>query len=141
MGSAGTAARGTTIRTCCPPVGGHGLGFDPQTRAAATVRYSARAWGTELVVHVTGIPPGTSCQFWVTSTTGQDIPAGAWAIAPGQRHAWYPASAPVPVPSLRSFEVTTAGKTLVTVLTHRASAPPRSQGLTLNPKPAPGGRR
>lgn len=97
-------------------------GFNPQTRAGATVRYSARAWGTQLEVHVTGIPAGATCQFWVTSATGQHIPTGAWAIAAGQQHAWYPASAPVPVSSLRSFEVTSAGRTLVTVQARRTTA-------------------
>lgn len=60
-------------------------GFNPVTRAGAVVRYSARAWGADLEVRVSGIPVGTICQFWVTSTTGQDTPAGAWAIAAGQR--------------------------------------------------------
>src|SRR6266516_4736537 len=103
-------------------------GFNRQTRAGATVQYSARAWGTELEVHVSGIPAGTTCQFWVTSTTGQHIATGAWAIATGQQHAWYPASAPVPLSSLRSFEVTSAGKTLVTVQAHQAIALPHTQG-------------
>jgi predicted anti-sigma-YlaC factor YlaD len=106
-------------------------GFNPVTRAGAVVRYSARAWGADLEVQVSGIPVGTICQFWVTSTTGQDIPAGAWTIAAGQRHAWYPASAPVPVSGLRSYEVTSAGKTLVTV---QASTGPSSRNLMESPR-------
>jgi hypothetical protein len=97
--------------------------FNSATGVGATVRYTARAWGTQLEVHVTGIPSGITCRFWVTTSHGQDIAAGGWAIAAGQQHTWYPASTPVPVSGLRSFEVTSAGKTLATVLAHRR--PPR----------------
>jgi len=97
-------------------------GFSPVTRAAATVRYSARAWGTQLQVHVAGIPAGTSCQFWVISTTGHDIPAGGWTVAAGHQDAWYPVSTWLPVLGLRGFQVTSAGETLVTIQTHRTPA-------------------
>lgn len=101
-------------------------GFDRETGAGATVRYAARAGGTQLEVHVTGIPVGTTCQFWVTSTAGQSIPAGAWAVLPGQRHTWYPASVPVPPASLSSFDLTSGGKVLVVVPVRQASARPHS---------------
>jgi hypothetical protein len=94
-------------------------GFSPVTRAAATIRYSARAWGTQLEIRVSGIPAGTNCQFWVISTAGRDIPVGGWRIAGGHQDAWYPASTWVPVPGLRGFQVTSTGKTLVTIRTHQ----------------------
>ena len=78
-------------------------GFNPASRAGATVRYSSQPWGTQLEVHVTGIRAGSTCQFWVTGTAGQHILAGAWLIVSGQRRSWYPASAPVPIASMRSF--------------------------------------
>lgn len=90
-------------------------GFNPATRAGATVRYSGRPWGTQLQVHVTGIAAGSTCQFWVTSKTGQHIPTAAWVIVTGRQQAWYPASAPVPVSGLRSFDVSKAGKIVVTI--------------------------
>ena len=105
------------------PVGGPGaaiaMGFSPVTRAAVTVRYSARAWGTQMEIHVTGIPAGTSCQFWVISATGHDIPAGGWTVAAGHQDVWYPASTWLPIPRLHGFQVTGTGKTLVTIRTHR----------------------
>jgi hypothetical protein len=105
------------------PVGGRGAaiatGFSPVTRAAVTVRYSARAWGTQMEIHVTGIPAGTSCQFWVISATGHDIPVGGWTIAAGHQDAWYPASTSLPIPRLHGFQVTGTGKALVTIWTHR----------------------
>jgi SLT domain-containing protein len=88
---------------------------NPVTRAWAAIRYSARPWGTELEVHVTGVAAGTRCQFWVTSLRGQDLAAGGWTIAAGHQAAWYPASAPFQPASLRGFAVTAGGKVLVTV--------------------------
>jgi hypothetical protein len=48
-------------------------GANPVTRAWAAIRYTARPWGTELAVRVTGVAAGTRCQFWVTSLRGQDV--------------------------------------------------------------------
>jgi len=94
-------------------------GFSPVTRADATVRYSARAWGTQVEIQVAGIPAGTSCRFWVISAAGRDIPAGGWTTAGGHQDTWYPASTWLPVSSLRGFQVTSTGETLVTIWTHR----------------------
>jgi hypothetical protein len=101
------------------PLAATATGFSPVTRAGATVRYSARAWGTQVQVHVRGMPTGTSCQFWVISAAGRDIPTGGWTIAGGHQDTWYPASTWLPVRSLRGFQVTSTGKTLVTIWTHR----------------------
>jgi hypothetical protein len=105
------------------PAGGPGAaiatGFSPLTRAAVTVRYSAHAWGTQMEIHATGIPAGTSCQFWVISATGHEIPAGGWTIAAGHQDVWYPASTWLPIPRLRGFQVTGTGKTLVIIRAHR----------------------
>ena len=108
------------------------VGTDPATGAGATVRYSGMRGGTQLEVHVTGIPSGTTCQFWVTSTAGRLIPAGAWAVLPGQQHTWNPASVPVPAASLRSFDITSGSRLLVVIPVHR---PPGRSGTR------PGGGR
>ena len=109
-------------------------GTDPATGAGATVRYSPRPGGTRLEVHVTGVPVGTTCQFWVTSTAGQLIPAGAWAVLPGQQHAWNPASVPVPATSLRSFDITSGSRVLVVI---PVRLPPGRSGT--GPGGGPGG--
>ena len=57
----------------------------------------------------------TTCQFWVTSTDGPSIPAGAWTVLPGQQRTQDPASVPVPPPSLRSFDLTSGGKVLLVI--------------------------
>lgn len=90
-------------------------GVNPVTGAWAAVRYTTRPWGTEMEVRVTGVAAGTRCQVWVTGPRGQEVAAGGWTIAAGREAAWYPASAPFPAGSLRSFEVTARGTTLVTV--------------------------
>jgi anti-sigma factor RsiW len=87
----------------------------PATGAWAAVRYAAQPWGAELEVRVTGIPPGTRCRLRVTNTQGQDIAAGGWTITASSQHTWYPASVPWPTGSLRGFDITAGGQTLVTV--------------------------
>ena len=90
-------------------------GDSPATGAWAAVRYAAQPWGAELEVRVTGILAGTRCQLRVTNAQGQDIAAGGWTIAAGSQHTWYPASVPWPTSSLRGFDITAGGQTLVTV--------------------------
>ncbi len=90
-------------------------GGSPATGAWAAVRYAAQHWGAELEVRVTGIPAGTRCQLRVTNAQGQDIAAGGWTITVGSQHTWYPASVPWPTGSLRGFDITAGGQTLVTV--------------------------
>jgi Putative zinc-finger len=90
-------------------------GGSPATGAWAAVRYAAEPWGAELEVRVTGILVGTRCQLRVTNAQGQDTAVGGWTITAGSQHTWYPASVPWPTASLRGFDITTDGQTLVTV--------------------------
>jgi anti-sigma factor RsiW len=90
-------------------------GASPVTGVSAAIRYAAEPWGSELDVHVTGIPVGTRCQLWVTGPRGQAVAAGGWTIAASGQPAWYPASVPFPAGALRGFEVTAGGKAQVTV--------------------------
>jgi len=90
-------------------------GDGPTTGAWAAVRYAAQPWGAELEVQVTGIPTGTRCQLRVTNAQDQAIAAGGWTITAGSQHTWYPASVPWPASSLRGFDITAGGQTLVTV--------------------------
>jgi hypothetical protein len=87
----------------------------PATGVSAAVRYAAQPWGAEVEVRVTGIPVGTRCQLRVTDAQGQEIAAGGWTITAGSQHTWYPASVPWPTGSLRGFDITAGGQTVVTV--------------------------
>jgi anti-sigma factor RsiW len=112
-------------------------GANPVTGAWAAVRYTTRPWGTQMEVRVTGIAAGTRCQLWVTGPRGQDVAAGGWTIAAGHQTqaAWYPASAPFQAASLRSFEVTAGGKTLVTVPARSQRAKRVTAGRAVSAQP------
>jgi hypothetical protein len=90
-------------------------GFDPATRVGAAVRYTPEPWGTVLEASVRGIPPGTACQIWATTASGQRAAGGGWTVARGDPHAWYPASVPFPAASLDGFDITAHGKVLVII--------------------------
>jgi hypothetical protein len=88
---------------------------NPVSGIWAEVRYTARPWGTELEITVTGVAPGTWCQLLVTGAEAKTINAGGWDFAAGQQPMWYPASVPIQAASLQRFAITSDGKTLVTI--------------------------
>ena len=102
---------------------------DPRSLSTATVRYSARPWGLQLSVQVTGIPVGTRCELDVISRQGRVTTAGGWTIASGRAN-WYPASSPVSLPDTSGFAVASGSRILVTV-------PIRMHGLA-SAAPGPG---
>jgi Putative zinc-finger len=127
--AAGTAAAAVAaVQPARPVPGDTGLAQATTVRSAsrvtgaqAAIRYAPRPWGTELEARITGVHRGTRCQLWVTSTNGRRIEAGGWIIAAGQGLFWYPASVPLTATSLRSFQITSAGTTLVTIAVGRAA--------------------
>ena len=91
-------------------------GVNTRTGVAAVVDYSATPWhSTTMRVEVSGIPPGTTCQFWVIGPSGRAY-AGSWTVQAwhGQQ-AWYSLSSPISETSVHGFQITTAGKILVTI--------------------------
>jgi anti-sigma-K factor RskA len=78
---------------------------------SAVVDYSATSWGTAMRVRVSGIPPGTTCYFWVIANGGRTL-ARTWTVGTSPQHyggpepTWYPASAPVASNSVNSFLLT-----------------------------------
>jgi len=91
-------------------------GSNARTHVAAVVDYTTTPWaGTAMRVGVSGIRPGTSCQFWVVSKAGR-VYAGSWTVeaAYGQR-AWYSVSSRISASSVHSFQITSAGKVLVNI--------------------------
>ena len=99
---------------------------NPDTGAWAAIRYANQPWGTEVEVQITGIPAGTRCRLWVTNQNGQGIAAGGWTITASHQHPWYPASLPWPAASLRQFDVTAGGQTLVIAAAPAPAAPSKS---------------
>jgi hypothetical protein len=86
-------------------------GTGPVTGAHLTVRYRDEPWGTQMEVSVTGLQPGSVCQFQVTDATGGKSMVGSWTAWPGTH--WYPASTWLGERQLRSFQVTIDGKVVV----------------------------
>jgi len=89
---------------------------NPQTHVAAVVDYAPTPWsGTEMRVQVSGIAPGTYCQFWIVGKGGRSY-AASWTVrAPYGQKAWYTVSSRLPASSVRSFQITSGGKTLVNI--------------------------
>ena len=83
-------------------------GSGPVAGAHLTVRYRHQPWGTQMEVHVTGVPPGSVCQLQVTDATGGRSVVGSWMV--WQDTSWYPASTWLGDQELRSFQVTVDGK-------------------------------
>lgn len=87
-------------------------GTSPNRAVTAVVDYSATSWGsTTMRVKVSGIPPGSTCQFWVIANGGRLL-ARTWTVAASPEHyngpnpTWYPASAPVAPGSVSGFLLT-----------------------------------
>jgi len=91
---------------------------NPATHVAATVRYAAKEWGTVLDTQVKNVPTGARCQLVVTDSSGHSTVVGGWTTSYDEAGVWYPGSAPIALDSVRSFEITSQGKVLVTVKPH-----------------------
>jgi hypothetical protein len=68
-----------------------------------------------MAVQVTGVPAGTVCEFRVIDAAGHAAAAGGWRVSYRDERAWYQASTAVNAHSVRSFQVTSRGKILVSV--------------------------
>jgi anti-sigma factor RsiW len=91
-------------------------GSDQATHVSAAVYYSSAKSGTRMQVQVTGIPNGTHCKFWVTTTAGRHLLVGGWTVNDYKSGNWYNASTTVTMSQLRSVDVSgTNGKVLVAV--------------------------
>ncbi len=89
---------------------------NPATHVGATVRYATKGWGTVLDTQVKNVPAGARCELEVTDSSGHTSVVGGWTATYDQGSAWYPGSSSVALASVHSFEITSKGKTLVTVM-------------------------
>jgi anti-sigma-K factor RskA len=111
--AAGAATAATELVKPPAPVHDVAIGANAQTHVAAVVDYAPTPWGsTEMRVQVSGIKPGTVCQFWINGHTY----AGSWTVrAPYGQKAWYSVSSPVHASTMHSFQIMNAGKVLVNI--------------------------
>lgn len=118
LAGGGAAAAVLTPGTAQRPPAAHWTtesGRNAATDVSAIVRYRPQSWGTEIHVWVSGVPSGTRCQLWVTDSSGHRMVAGDWDVPRGSEDVWYPGSASVTAESISSFQITSHGKTLVTL--------------------------
>lgn len=115
--AAGGAAATTQLARPLAPVADVARAVSPDGHVAALVDYSPTAWGTAMRVQVTGIPSGTTCQFWVVGKDGRASYAGTWTVgAPLYGHqAWYSASSSWTAGSVHSFLITSGGELLLKI--------------------------
>ena len=98
-------------------------GSNPALGITAAVYYrpagtsGAMASGTTMQVGVTGIPNGTQCRFWLTTTTGQHLWVADWTVnAAAQYGNWFSVSSHTPIENVRGFGISnSSGKVLVTI--------------------------
>jgi len=86
-----------------------------RTGVAAVVDYTKTSWGgTAMRVQVSGIAPGTTCQFWVIGRYGRAF-AGQWTIVGSYSGAWYVAASSAAPGTVHTFQITAHGKTLLSI--------------------------
>jgi hypothetical protein len=85
----------------------HASGSGPVAGAHLTVKYRSEPWGTEMWINVTGLRPGSACEFRITESTGATSVVGSWVL--WKKSDWYPASTWLAEHDLRTFEVTING--------------------------------
>jgi anti-sigma factor RsiW len=93
-------------------------GSDAATHVSAAVYYSSAASGTKMQVQVTGIPNGTHCEFWATTTGGRHLLIDRWTVNDSRSGNWYDASTRAAIGQLHGFDISRAnGKLLVSLAT------------------------
>jgi hypothetical protein len=118
------AAGGTAVATqLTKPAPAHVAGADVASGAsasshvAAVVDYSQTPWGsTAMRVKVSGISPGTTCQFWVLGKAGWSY-AGTWTVGATSygQPVWYWAYSPVAASAVHGFQITSGSRVLVNI--------------------------
>ena len=86
------------------------VGVNAATGVRLTVMYRPTRSGTEMKASISGLKPGTECQFQVTDNGGTPWSAGGWRQDSWKGNTEYPASIWLNEKTIRSFDVTVNGK-------------------------------
>jgi hypothetical protein len=89
-------------------------GSSSLTGATTTVAYSNELWGSAFQVLVDNIPLGTTCELWVVHPDGTRTEAAAWTTSRDEGKVWYGGSMASTDGPISSFQITAAGRVLVT---------------------------
>jgi len=90
-------------------------GTDRATLTSMRVKYGPRSYGTAMDVQVRGVPVGTDCQFQVTDSSGHHAIVGGWTATYHDGSFWYPGETSILAANVRSFQITSGGKVLISV--------------------------
>jgi anti-sigma factor RsiW len=93
-------------------------GMAPATGVTADIKYRGQPWGTQLVAQVSGVKPGTTCQFWVIGGHGQKWLAGSWTVASAWQSQSYAESVAAQVTAVHGFQITSGARVLVQANAH-----------------------
>lgn len=102
-------------------------GANPAAHVSATAALTETSWGTNIQLHLTGLPLNVQCRLIVRSRAGATEVAGVW-------DAWrdgpitVPASAAWLPSDIASLQVAAPGRDLVTISADHRSAPPSQAG-------------
>lgn len=88
------------------------------THVSATVHYAPRSWGTALDTRVHGLPEDVRCSLVVTDAAGRKVVAGSWQTSYDEGSTWYPGGSSVMLDSVRSFQIVSGGRVLLTIPVH-----------------------
>jgi hypothetical protein len=108
---------GSSPSLAAPGHGQRAAATDAASQARAVVWYAGMPWGTSLDTEVSGIPAGTTCQFWVLGSDGRRWQAGGWTVASTWQNTWYQGSAPAPLGAVAGFEITSGRTVLLHIAT------------------------
>ena len=120
-GAAGAASWSALSPAAVPVASAHwdtAAAANAATHVSATVRYTAKSWGTAVDTQVSGLPDNVRCSLVVTDTAGQKAVAGSWKTSYDEGKTWYTGGSSVMLDSLRSFSIVSGGRVLVTVPAH-----------------------
>jgi hypothetical protein len=90
-------------------------GTDPATLTSIRVMYAPRFFGTAVKVQVHGVPVGTDCQLQITDSSGHRSIVGGWTATYHDVSYWYPGETSILAANVRSFQITSGGKVLISV--------------------------
>ncbi len=65
-----------------------------------------------------GLPENVRCSLVVTDAAGQKVVAGSWKTSYDEGTTWYPGASSVMLDSVRSFQITSGGRVLVSIPAH-----------------------
>jgi hypothetical protein len=77
------------------------------------VKYGKSRWGTEISVHVNGVPEWTNCEFYVKTADGHTEMVGGWLVGVHGSRLWYPSLARVPNTMVTGFVLKSNGRVLL----------------------------